>query len=93
MNPVEWLDIALDQLADIYVRAEGGEKLDVIAATMDVNARLGDRPAARGESRDGDRRVTFFGRLTVYYRSPAAADPGGLVTVVYVRWRQVRPRP
>lgn len=65
MNPVEWVDSALDQLADIYVRAEPADRLEVVTATMAVNGQLGDRPQARGESRGNGRRVAFFGRMTV----------------------------
>jgi hypothetical protein len=52
-----WLDRALDQLADIYV-----------AAVDALNARLRADPLSEGESRGGDRCLTFIPLLSVGFR-------------------------
>lgn len=63
-----WLDRALDQLADIYVGADPAERARMASAVDALNARLRSDPTAEGESRGGDRRLTFIPLLSVAFR-------------------------
>ena len=63
-----WLDRALDQLADIYVAADPADRARMAAAINALNARLRADPLAEGESRVGDRRITFIPSLSVAFR-------------------------
>jgi hypothetical protein len=90
VNPVLWSDTALDRLADLYVTAAPTERDEVVAAAEAVYRELGAESAERGESRGGRVRVTFFGRLTVFFQTPTGAtDP---VRVLWVHWAAARRR-
>jgi plasmid stabilization system protein ParE len=88
MNAVTWHQRALDRLADIYVAASPEEREAVTRAAEEVNRELGDQPAQQGESREGRLRVTFFGRMTVFFQTPA--QPTDPVRVTWVRWSAKR---
>jgi hypothetical protein len=91
MTPADWTEAALDQLSDAYVAAGESDRLELVAAVMDVNRELDGRPEEWGESREGGRRVAFFGRLTVHFRLPPADGPSASVKVIGIVWRAASP--
>jgi hypothetical protein len=64
---VEWHEIALDRLADIYVAAPAADRDTLARCVEEINARLALDPALVGESRGGNRRVWFNRPLMVVY--------------------------
>lgn len=64
---VEWHEIALDRLADIYVAAPAADRDGIARCVGQINARLAADPAFVGESRGGNRRVWFNRPLMVVY--------------------------
>lgn len=56
---VEWHEVALDRLADIYVAVPAAERGAVVRCVEQTNARLALDPTFVGESRSGNRRVWF----------------------------------
>jgi len=86
MNPVVWLETALDLLADIWVQATPEER-DRIAAAIDrANAELADDPSGSGESRSGNDRVLCRLPIAVRFR----VDPGPTVIVYHVHHVRAR---
>ena len=77
---VEWHDIALDRLADIYVAVPAADRDGIVRCVDQTNARLALDPQFLGESRAGNRRVWFNRPLMVVYD----VIPGRGVTVVHV---------
>jgi hypothetical protein len=86
VNPVIWHDRALDQLADIWVRATPDERDQIEAAVNRINAALRNRPDDQGESRGGNYRVIIREPLSVWFR----VDPSSTAHVVQVRMRRRR---
>lgn len=64
---VEWHEIALDRLADIYVRVPGSERDALVRCVEDINARLAIEPALLGELHGVKRRVWFNRPLMVVF--------------------------
>ena len=77
---VEWHEIALDRLADIYVAVPAADRDGIVRCVAETNARLAVDPAFVGESRGGNRRVWFNRPLMVVYDLLR----GGGVKVVHV---------
>ena len=89
MMRVEWLQSALDDLADIWTRADSPRRKAITVASHDVDHRLGNDPWHAGESRSGSQRVLFAEPLIVFFRIEA---DGRTVTVLSVReWRRRGP--
>lgn len=87
MTPYEWTVSALDELAVVYVSLPP-EARERLAADVDAaNHRLGDDPAGAGESRGKKDRVTFAGRLAIWFR----VEPGPRAVVYRVNWSGPRP--
>lgn len=84
MKPVRRTDRALDRLADLYTAADPAERERIAAATEGANTTLRYDSADSGESRGGQERVAFFGRLTVYFIPARGTDPA---EVIAIRWR------
>jgi len=82
MMRVEWLQSAVDDLADIWVRAAGERRRDITIASESVDLDLALDPRNAGESRGGRQRVLFVGPLVVFFRMEA---DGRTVTVTGVR--------
>jgi hypothetical protein len=89
MNPISWHTRALDRLADFYVAADPRERDEITATAESVNRGLQDDPATQGESRGGRSRVTFYGRMTVYF---VPAEAGRPTRVLMVHWTTPRRR-
>ena len=77
---VEWHEVALDRLADIYVAALPHERDPLAECVAQMNARLALDPSNLGESRSARRRVWFNPPLMTVYD----LIPGGGVLVVHV---------
>jgi hypothetical protein len=82
MFQVEWLQSALDALADGWVRAAPAERPRITGAADQIDWRLQHDPQNEGESRSAGRRVLLVPPLTVVYR----IEPDGqTVTVLQAR--------
>ena len=77
---VQWHDIALDRLADIYVAVPAADRDGLVRCVDQTNARLALDPQFLGESRRGNRRVWFNRPLMVVYDLLR----GGGVKVIHV---------
>jgi plasmid stabilization system protein ParE len=89
MFQVEWLQSALDQLADIWARADSAERRAITSASHTIDQRLQRDPVNEGESRAGGRRFTFVPPLAVIFQTEA---DGQTVTVLHVRaYRRRKP--
>ena len=78
---VEWVPVAQNRLAAIWVSAS--DRGAITAAANAIDARLQRDPFAESESRTGSLRVTFEAPLGVLFR---VKEPQHRVTVVLV-WR------
>jgi hypothetical protein len=79
---VDWLQIALDELTDLWTRADSIQRQAITAASPLLEQRLKIDPANEGESRPGGRRITFVPPLAVRFQIEA---DGQTVTVLHVR--------
>jgi hypothetical protein len=88
MFGVVWLDIARDDLANIYVAASPGAERDVIeAAVLELERQLRQNAPGVGESRSGRRRIGFVPPLGFVFE----LDVAGRVAVIGRLWRYGRP--
>jgi hypothetical protein len=62
MYQVRWLQSALDELADQWLRATSEERQAITSAAHAVERRLAEDPVEEGESRPKGRRITFVPR-------------------------------
>jgi len=67
MNDVEWIDAALDQLADIYVATAAGDREGIVSAVEEIDRVLGQNGQIEGESRGGYHRIYFHDLLVVFF--------------------------
>jgi hypothetical protein len=88
MYRVEWLQSALDELADQWTRANSAERQAITTASHAMERRLAEDPASEGESRPSGRRITFIPPLAITFRVNADAR-----TVWVVQVRVFRRRP
>lgn len=63
---VIWLNAALAELATAWMNAT--DRSAVTAASHRIDTRLADDPVNEGESRTGNRRITFEAPLRVLFR-------------------------
>lgn len=82
MFRVDWLQSALDELANIWTGADSPQRQAITAASHGIDQRLRSDPEEEGESRPGGRRVTFVPPLTITFQVEAN-EP--VVTVIHVR--------
>jgi hypothetical protein len=82
MFRVEWLQIALDELTDLWMQADASQRHAITTASHAIEQRLRSDPAGEGESRSGGRRITFVFPLAVRFQIEA---DGQTVTVLHVR--------
>jgi hypothetical protein len=81
MYRVDWLAVALDALADVYVTLDLADQDRLAAAVDALNKRLAGDPYDEGESRGGPYRITFIDRLVVRFW---VDEPSGVVHVTAV---------
>jgi len=82
MFRVEWLQVALDELTDLWTQADSTQRQAITMASHAIEQRLMRDPANEGESRSGGRRITFIPPLA--FRFQIEAD-SLTVTVLHVR--------
>jgi hypothetical protein len=68
MFRVEWDERALDELATFWIDADPRMRQALTAASHDIDQRLRADPRTEGESRSGNRRVTFVPPLAVAFQ-------------------------
>jgi plasmid stabilization system protein ParE len=83
---VDWVESALDRLANIFVAANPAERDAIEAAALNVNAELAAGPSALGESRSGGRRLWFVDLLAVIFR--VVPNKGRVVVLDVARSRR-----
>jgi hypothetical protein len=81
MFRVEWLQSALDELADCWARADSTQRQAITSASHAAEQRLRSDPYDDSESRSRGRRITFVPPLAITFRIEA---DGQTVTVVQV---------
>ncbi|HKB41372.1 MAG TPA: hypothetical protein VKD72_33410 [Gemmataceae bacterium] len=67
MSPLEWVDKARDQLADIWVAATPAERAVMGPLVVQLESDLRDDPLAVGESSSSSRRVVIRSPLVVWF--------------------------
>ncbi len=82
MFRVDWLQVALDELTNLWIQADSTQRRAITAASQVVEQRLSNDPANEGESRPGGRRITFVPPLALRFQIEA---DGQTVTVLQVR--------
>lgn len=82
MFRVEWLQTALDELANLWTQADSAQRQAITSATHNLENRLQRDPANEGESRSGDHRITFVAPLAIRFKIEA---DGQTVTILHVR--------
>jgi hypothetical protein len=83
MALVRWEQSALDELADMWVRADSAGRQATSADAREIDRRLQAGPDQEGESRPSGNRVLFVPPLGVSFRVSA----GGTVASVLHVWR------
>lgn len=71
MSQVEWLQIALDELTNLWTEAGSTQRQGITAASHFLEQRLKSDPANEGESRPGGRRIAFVPPLAVRFQIEA----------------------
>jgi hypothetical protein len=67
MFQIVWLQAALDELADIWTRADSAARKAITAAAHTVDQSLETAPRDQGESREGEDRVFFVHPLGIQF--------------------------
>jgi hypothetical protein len=78
---VEWLETALDELTSLWLQADAVQRRAITQATHAIELKLGSDPLNEGESRPGDRRITFVPPLAVRFRVESDASETGTFRV------------
>jgi hypothetical protein len=68
MHQVEWLESAVQELANIWMNADSKERARITAATESIDETICRNPEQQGESRPGGRRIFFALPLGVNFR-------------------------
>jgi hypothetical protein len=89
MFRVRWERRALNELADLWTRADSATRPAITTASHAVEQRLRQDASQEGESRSGGRRVTFEPPLSVVFRVEA---DGQTVSVLQIRLFRRRKR-
>lgn len=82
MFRVEWHQAAMDELTNLWTKADSAVRKATTAASHQIDKRLQIDPANEGESRSGGRRIQFFPPLTIIFEVDEA---NRTVTVLHVR--------
>jgi hypothetical protein len=88
MFSVRWEETALNELADVWVRADAPLRQAITQATTEIDRQLARDPYAESESRDADRRVLFVAPLGVTFR---VEEDARTVSVLHVWTFTMRP--
>jgi hypothetical protein len=68
MYRVVWLQTALNELADLWTKADSEQRRSITAAVRSVDRQLEVDPEQQGESRSNDLRVFFQPPLGIVYQ-------------------------
>lgn len=68
MYRVEWFEMAVNKLADIWINATPSLRSDITAASHRIENTLRRKPMETGESRDEGRRIYFEPPLVIMYK-------------------------
>jgi hypothetical protein len=82
MFRVEWLQSALNDLADAWMRGDAARREAINIAVRGIDFRLERNPQAEGESRDHRSRVTFVAPLAVIFE----VDTVNSIVLVHHVW-------
>lgn len=75
MFRVEWLQIALDELTNLWTQSNSAQRQAITSASHALENRLRRDPANEGESRPGGRRITFVPLWPFASKSRRTAKP------------------
>ena len=89
MFRVDWLQSALNELADLWTQADSDQRQVITEACHAIEQRLARDPEQESESRPAGRRITFAPPLAATYR---IEEDERTVTVVHVRMFRHRRR-
>lgn len=78
---VIWEESVLDELADIWLRADAPERRRITSAAAEIERRLIGDPKNEGESRSANRRILHAPPLGVIFR---VKEPSQIVQVLRV---------
>lgn len=88
MYQVSWQPAAIQELADLWTRADTTVRQAINDAVEQVDDRLERNPSSFGESRGGNNRVGFAFPLVVMF---TISSEKSTVYVAHVRpWRRIR---
>lgn len=88
MYRVEWLQSALDELAEVWMRADAPLRQAITQAAHIIEQRLRLNPD-EGESREGDERVFLLPPLGLVFE---VDQPHRLITILHIWLVRRRPR-
>lgn len=84
---IVWEESALDELAEIWLRADASERRRVTSAAADIERRLSRDPSDQGESRSHHRRILHSPPLGVIFRVKEASQSVLVLRVWHIRRR------
>lgn len=84
---IVWEESALNELADIWLRADASERRCITSATDELEHRLKTRPSEQGESRSRDRRIFHAPPLGVIFRVKEESQTVIVLRVWHIRRR------
>lgn len=87
MYSVEWTHQALSQLADIWTSSGSDARAQVTAAVNLLDRLLTNDPLQQGESREGDRRVTFAAPLGIDFQVDIRTRQAIVIEVWFISMR------
>jgi hypothetical protein len=82
MFHVEWLETALDDLANLWTQADSNQRQGITSATHLLEQRLSSDPMRDSESRAEGHRITFVPPLAIRFQIDNERNS---VTVLHVR--------
>lgn len=87
MFQVDWFEAALNELATLWMESDSGLRQVITEATNRLDQALETNPLSQGESREGNRRITFAYPLGVKFAVSRAALRGLVLHVWDIRRR------
>jgi hypothetical protein len=88
MFRVVWLKVALDELAECWLRADSDGRQSISQAADQIEEALRDDPMDEGESRSGGDRVTFASTLGLLFHVDETSQLVRVLQVWTVRGRR-----
>lgn len=82
MFRVEWLQSALNDLADVWIRGDTAQRQATNVAVRAIDFRLERNPLTESESRDNGIRITFAAPLAVTF----TIDTANSIVLIHHVW-------